>query len=162
MKSGGLYIKLSSMKIQDEIHQTKFNGEMERLTINLMFTNAWVMGFQQKFFKSHQLTMQQYNILRILRGQKGKSITMNDVSCRMIDRMSNTSRIIDKLVEKELVDRKQGTKDRRKVMVSIKAKGMDLLKSLDQPMIDMMNSYSNIEEKDARKLNELLDKLREQ
>ena len=135
---------------------------MERLTINLMFTNAWVMGFQQKFFKSHQLTMQQYNILRILRGQKGKSITMNDVSCRMIDRMSNTSRIIDKLVEKELVDRKQGTKDRRKVMVSIKAKGMDLLKSLDQPMIDMMNSYSNIEEKDARKLNELLDKLREQ
>ena len=162
MKSGGLYTKLSSMKIQDEIHQTKFNGEMERLTINLMFTNAWVMGFQQKFFKSHQLTMQQYNILRILRGQKGKSITMNDVSCRMIDRMSNTSRIIDKLVEKELVDRKQGTKDRRKVMVSIKAKGMDLLKSLDQPMIDMMNSYSNIEEKDARKLNELLDKLREQ
>ena len=122
-------------------------------------------GQQRRIKANHdkKLKSPKDNAKEKIQGDEYDIVLSNGTSIMVVSVKTNLNvNHIYKLVEKELVDRKQGTKDRRKVMVSIKAKGMDLLKSLDQPMIDMMNSYSNIEEKDARKLNELLDKLREQ
>lgn len=148
------------MKIEDVIQQKQFESEYQKLAINLLYTSAWITGYQQRFFKQHNLTMQQYNILRILRGQKGNAITMNDVTCRMIDKMSNTSRIVDKLVSKGWVDRNPGEKDRRQVMVNITASGLQLLDEMDQDVSTMNQDFANISEAEASQLNDLLDKMR--
>ncbi|MEO0403290.1 MAG: MarR family transcriptional regulator [Bacteroidota bacterium] len=148
------------MRIEEIIKQKEFESEYQKLTINLLYTSGWISGIQQRFFKQYNLTMQQYNVLRILRGQKGSPITMQDVVCRMIDKMSNCSRILDKLVTKNWATREPGADDRRKVMVQITQKGLDLLDEIDTHVTELHKLYSGLTEKEAKTLNNLLDKMR--
>lgn len=148
------------MRLEDAIQQGKFSSEKEKLMVNILFTSKWFGYMHNDILKTFGMTQEQYNVLRILRGQKGNPIGVNDISSRMIDKMSNTSRLIDKLVNKGLADRKPCPKDRRAVDVIITNKGMDLLSEMDPIHKDMISQLTSISTNEARELNSLLDKLR--
>ena len=94
------------MKLEDEIHQKKFSSEFQKLTINLIYTNNWIASKHAEYFKNSDITVQQYNVLRILRGQFPNTSSVKLIKERMLDKMSDASRIIDKLKIKKLVVRK--------------------------------------------------------
>jgi DNA-binding MarR family transcriptional regulator len=149
------------MKIEDEIQQPKFKSEFQKLMINQLFTGKWITNIISQNLKQFGLTSQQYNVLRILRGQKDNVISVNAISDRMIDKMSNVSRLIDKLDAKELVVRKVNLDDRRQVDISITQQGMDLISAVEQNEPKMMKKhFQHLTEKEAQQLNQLLDKFR--
>ena len=148
------------MEIEKEIQQSKFKSHKHKAVLNIFFTSGWLSCHQQRFFKEHGLSPQQYNVMRILRGQKGNPITINGIQERMLDKSSNASRLIDKLTEKEFADRVVSKIDRRQVDIIITEKGLALLKKIDIEIDSLENSYSNITEKEAEELNRILDKLR--
>ena len=129
------------MKIEEVIQQKKFRSEFEKLTINLMYTSSQMNVIQQRLFRQYDLTSQQYNILRILRGQKGKPIGVNQMIERMIDHTSNASRLVEKLRVKGLLERNTCPNDRRQVEVTITQKGLDMLSDLDDKVDMMCVSY---------------------
>ena len=146
--------------IGEAIKQKQFNNEYSKLLINVLYTASWLNGLQNQIFKEHRLTPQQYNSLRILRGQYPEAASVNILKDRMIDKMSNVSRIIDKLKDKNLVTRTPCAHDRRQVDVKITERGMKLLEVIDTQMGDWEKHLHTIDEKEAKKMNELLDKWR--
>src|SRR5690606_28450337 len=106
------------------------------------------------------LTPQQFNVLRILRGQNKKPVSVNLIAGRMIDRMSNVSRLVDKLKAKGLVSRLPSKMDKRQVDILISNKGMKLLSDIDNSDLNMINGFDTLTDAEAKKLNELLDKVR--
>lgn len=148
------------MKLEEEIKQDKFQNEIQKLMINQLFTGKWISNIIAKHLKRFGLTSQQYNVLRILRGQKDKAISVNAISERMIDKMSNVSRLIDKLKEKKLVQRKINKLDRRQVDIEITETGLELVKKIQSKEHEMFDQLAAISENEAKQLNNLLDKLR--
>jgi DNA-binding MarR family transcriptional regulator len=148
------------MKIGEEIKQGKFKTEHQKLAINLAFTSSWLDRLIAKELKQYKLTPQQYNILRILRGQHGNPATINLLTERMIDKSSNASRLVDKLIEKDLVKRSECPSDRRQVDVIISQKGLDLLTKLDEEEKTWSSTLKTLSASEAKELNSLLDKLR--
>lgn len=148
------------MKIEDEIKQTKkFKSQHQRLVVNIMFTSSWLYRTHGQFLKSFGISPEQFNVLRILRGQYPKCANNQLITERMIDKSSNSSRIVEKLKQKGLVDRKENKDDRRHVDITITQKGLALLEKID---LENNNVFlkENISEKEAAQLNDLLDKLR--
>lgn len=148
------------MKIEDEIKQKSFKSEYQKLAVNLLFTHGWLVSFQKKLFENHEITNAQFNILRILRGQYPNPVSINILKERMLDKMSDTSRLVERLRMKGLVDRKICKEDRRKSDVKITDKGLELLKNLDYIDDSFQNIFNKINIKEAKDLNNLLDKLR--
>ena len=148
------------MRLEDEISQKKFRNEYHKATVNLIFTFNWLRTYQEKVFKSCGITMQQFNILRILRGQYPNPANIKLIRERMLDRMSDCSRIVEKLRRKGLIERTICPKDRRHVDVVINKKGLDLLSKLDSVSEEVDKYLSRLNEEEVTKLNELLDKLR--
>lgn len=148
------------MRLEDEISQKKFRNEYHKATVNLIFTFNWLRTYQEKVFKSCGITMQQFNILRILRGQYPNPANIKLIRERMLDRMSDCSRIVEKLRRKGLIERTVCPKDRRHVDVVINKKGLDLLSKLDSVSEEVDKYLSRLNEEEVTKLNELLDKLR--
>ncbi len=148
------------MALENEIKQEKFKSEYNKMIVNLMFTNNWLVGKEMEILRPHNLTVSQYNVLRILRGQKGKAATINLIIDRMLDRMSNASRIVDRLEKKGLVTRKPSKSDRRAVDVLITEKALKLLSVLDAKMDEWEKSFREISIEEAETLNVLLDKIR--
>src|SRR6476620_11704966 len=147
------------MSLEKDIHQPKFKSEYQKARVNLIFTYNWVMEQSRKFFENADLTPQQFNILRILRGA-GKPISTLQIRQRMLDKMSDTSRIVDRLIKKELVQKVTCKSDRRLVDVTITEKGMQLLESLDFLTEEMDAQLSGLNVDEAKTLNHLLDKMR--
>lgn len=150
------------MKIEEEIKQNKFEDEYQKLMINQMFTGKWVNEIMATHLKPYGLTSQQYNVLRILRGQHPKSTSVNSIMGRMIDKMSNVSRLVDKLKAKEFVIRKVNHDDRRQVDIEITPLGLDVLKEIDGKQDEVKSKFKTLSLKEAKQLNDLLDKLRDQ
>lgn len=148
------------MALEDEIRQEKFKSEYNKMIVNLMFTNNWLVAKEIEVLRPYNLTISQYNVLRILRGQKGKAVTINLIINRMLDRMSNASRIVDRLEYKGLVTRKPCTKDRRAVDVLITDKALDLLSVLDKKIDKWEKTFKVISVEEAQALNTILDKIR--
>ena len=148
------------MKIEDEIKQTKFNSEYTKLIINLVYTGNRMNFKTNELLKVKNLTLQQYNVLRILRGQHPNPATVNMIIDRMLDKMSNASRIIDKLEDKKLAVRKINLKDKRCADVTISEKGLELLKELDSEIKNIEKSNIHLSLQEVKILNDLLDKLR--
>jgi DNA-binding MarR family transcriptional regulator len=146
------------MRIEDEIKQDKFKSNNNKLLVNIIFTGNWINQLTSRFLRKYGLTPQQYNILRILRGQKPNPSTIMLLQDRMLDRLSNASRLVDKLKGKGLVDRKINGEDRRRVDVTITKKGMDLLASIEKTNFE--DKFANLTEAEADKVNSLLDKMR--
>ncbi len=149
------------MKLEDEIHQKKFNSEAHKLTINILYTSNWLNSKHAEYFKNVDISIQQYNVLRILRGQYPKPSSVKLVKERMLDKMSDASRIIDKLKLKKLVVRTECPEDRRSVDILITDKGLELLKSLDDMDKMPKELFKNLSSSEIKNLNTLLDKLRD-
>jgi len=148
------------MGIQEDISQSKFRNEHQKAGINLIYTFNWVTEQMKDLFEKHGLTSQQFNILRILRGA-GAPISTLQIRQRMLDKMSDTSRIVDRLIIKGLVKKGVSKTDKRLVDVSITDKGKKLLSKLDGHQDDIDAVMSNLSESDAKTLNKLLDKIRQ-
>ena len=148
------------MKIEEEIHQIKFRNEFHRLAVNIIFTHGWLMKKQAELFSRHNITGNQFNILRILRGQYPNPASVNLLKERMLDKMSDVSRLVERLRIKGLIRREFSKGDRRMVDVSITDKGLKLLDELDKLNEAYDNLFENLNEKEAVKINSLLDKLR--
>jgi DNA-binding MarR family transcriptional regulator len=151
----------TSMKIEEEIQQSKFRNEFQKLAINLLFTANWLDNKHRDFLKEYDITVQQFNVLRILRGQHPKPVSVSDIRQRMIDKMSDVSRIVERLRLQGLLSRVECEQDRRLVDVTITDKGLELLALIDQRMDDMELVLHQVSESEAKVLNELLDKMRE-
>lgn len=149
------------MKIEEEIKQGSFKSEYQKAYINVVYTSGYLEQRQSAMFKPFGVTLPQYNVLRILRGQHPKPATISMLIERMLDKTSNASRIVDKLEAKELVTRKQCPADRRTVDVLITPKGLDLLKEMDVLEGGKGTGITNLTEEEAAQLNVLLDKIRD-
>lgn len=148
------------MKLEEAIKQTAFRTEEERLVINLVYTSGWLSSEQNRFFKRFGISSQQYNVLRILRGQFPNPASVGLIQERMLDKMSNASRLIEKLKQKKLVKRSECSKDRRQVDVLITEDGLKLLEDIDMLNGEMHSICNTLNQTEKKKLNELLDKLR--
>ncbi len=148
------------MKIEEAIFQKEFKHKCEKLVVNLLHTHSHMVKLHNDVLKPYKLTLPQYNALRILRGQHPGSTSITDVNKRMVDKASNGSRIIDKLVAKKLVSRRVSGKDRRRMDVRILQKGLDLLALLDDKMELFYENFSHMSESEAQNLSDLLDKFR--
>ena len=149
------------MRLEDEIQQKKFKSIYQKLMLNLIYTTNWLSAQQDSLFKDSDITVQQYNVLRILRGQYPNPCSIKLIKERMLDRMSDASRIVDKLLLKNLLVRKECPNDRRSVNVTITDKGLELLKSLDYVDELAKQSLKSLSDAEINTLNTLLDKLRD-
>jgi len=149
------------MRIEDEIRQKKFKSEFQKAHINILFTAAWLSQQNQKILKPLGISSQQFNILRILRGMHPQPASIKVLTERMIDKMSNASRLVDKLLAKDLVQRCESGADRRRVDVFITDKGLQLIEKASIAVEDSMyRDMAMLSEEEAARLNELLDQLR--
>ncbi len=148
------------MRIDEEIQSTKFEDNYQKAIINISFTSGWLSNLIRGEFERFNLTQQQFNILRILRGQYPNPATVNLLKERMIDKMSDASRIVDRLVQKGLVSRCTNTKDRRAVDIRISDEGRSLLCKIDLEFKSKDFFKDHLTEEEAGKLSDLLDKLR--
>jgi DNA-binding MarR family transcriptional regulator len=130
--------------------------------INIELTNGWQCNIQDNFFKTYQLSHQQYNILRILRGQHPKGVSVNDIKRRMIDKMSNVSRLVEKLKQKDFVERIECASDRRVVYVHLTEIGVSLLSDIDKTIVVNLSAFNRITLEEADELSRILEKLRDE
>ena len=149
------------MRIEDEIQQKKFKSEYQKAHINILFTAAWLNQQNQQILKPLGISSQQFNILRILRGMHPQPASIKLLTERMIDKMSNASRLVDKLLAKDLVQRNESGADRRRVDVVITDKGLQILEKASISVEDSLHQeMAKLSEEEAALLNELLDQLR--
>jgi DNA-binding MarR family transcriptional regulator len=147
------------MRIDDKIKQREFRNEYHRLLANLTHNYSRILSESQRILKSFGVSFQQFNVLSILRGQYPNNATVNLIKERIVDQSSDVSRIVDRLVQKKLVSRNVCPHDRRRVDVLITQKGIALLARLDKENSKIDNLVSNLSPGEAKKLNQLLDKL---
>ncbi len=147
------------MSLEKDINQSKFNTEHQKVMVNIIYTANWMNEQLKPFFDSADITQQQFNILRILRGAAAPISTLQ-IRQRMLDKMSDTSRIVDRLLIKGLVKKTISSTDKRLVDVSITNKGKKLLEKLDASQDKMDAISNNLTDADAEIINNLLDKMR--
>jgi len=147
------------MGIEQDISQAKFRSIYQKATINFIYTFNWMNEKIKNMLDQYDITPQQFNILRILRGA-GKPISTLQIRQRMLDKMSDTSRIVDRLIKKELVKKVVCEGDRRLVDVSISDNGLQLLDRIDLLQDEMDAVFKNLTDDEVIMLNTLLDKIR--
>ncbi|MCX8490278.1 MAG: MarR family transcriptional regulator [Cyclobacteriaceae bacterium] len=148
------------MKIEEEIQQSKFRNVHHKVAVNLLYTAAWLDDQNKIFFKEYGITNQQFNILRILRGQLPNKISGTDIKNRMLDKNSDVSRLLDRLILKKMVAKSQCPNDKRAADVVITEAGLDLLKKIDGKMDETDLAVFQLTKTEATQLSDLLDKCR--
>jgi DNA-binding MarR family transcriptional regulator len=148
------------MGIEKEIQQSSFRNPHHKLLMNLVFTSNHILEKIKQFLESEDITPQQFNILRILRAS-AKPLSTLQIRERMLDKMSDTSRIVDRLIKKQLVNKETASYDKRLVDITISDKGKELLERLDKQDDTLDSIASSLAVEEANTLNALLDKLRE-
>ncbi|MDR7129374.1 DNA-binding MarR family transcriptional regulator [Algoriphagus sp. 4150] len=146
--------------LEEAIKQKEFKDPYNKLVVNLLYTHSYLVSAQNGVLKPFDLSPEQYNVLRILRGQNGVPITVSSIQDRMLNRMSNASRLVDKLKAKMLVERSECSNDRRQVDIMITEKGLQILDDLQVHMEGFNNQVINLTKEEVDTMNELLDKLR--
>lgn len=147
------------MKIEEAIQQNKFVNPHRKAVINLLYTASWLLEQQQVFFREFGITSQQFNILRILKGQHPKEMSAKAIKNRMLDKNSDVSRLLNRLLVKELITRAVCPTDKRATNIGISASGIRLLKKINA-RIEEIDQMIRISAKDATLLSDLLDKCR--
>jgi MarR family multiple gene transcriptional regulator MgrA len=149
------------MKIQEAIQQKTFANEQHKLRANILHTASWLNCKIKDFLNPYDITAKQFNILRILRGQHPQAIGIMQIRDRMIDKMSDTSRLIERLQKKGLVEKKPSAQDKRQSDVRITPQGLSLLAEIDGKLYGLDEATcSALTDAEAAQLNGLLDKLR--
>jgi DNA-binding MarR family transcriptional regulator len=146
-------------KIEDAIQQSKFRNSHQKAVINLIYTANWLQNKHNTFFKPFGITVHQFNILRILKGQYPKSISATEIKSRLLDQNSDVSRLLERLMQKQLITKTASENDKRASDVFISPQGLELLNQIEkqQKEIDFAISVSPEE---ATALSDLLDKCR--
>lgn len=149
------------MKLEDEIKQGKaFSSEYNKAVVNLIYTYNWLDSFSKVFFQEYDITSQQFNILRILKGQHPKPSTINLLKERMLDKMCDASRLVERLRLKGLLERSKASGDKRAVDIVITKKGEQLLSKIAVNFPIFEEKFKTLSEEEVADLNKLLDKLR--
>ncbi len=148
------------MKIEDEIKQPKFRTPHQKAGLNLIFTANWLLSKQQEFFKPYGITVSQFNILRILRGQRPNKISGVEIKSRMLDRNSDIPRLLDRLVKKNLIAKTVCPSDKRAADVTITDEGLALLDKIDLLIDEREELQVPLTKEEAAQLSDLLDKCR--
>lgn len=149
------------MGIEKDIQQPNFRNEFQKMGINIIYTANWLNERIASFLAKEDITLQQYNILRILRGSEVPLSTLQ-IRERMLDKMSDTSRIVDRLIAKGLVEKSACIKDKRLVDIVLSKKGFQLLEKLDHLNDQIDSILKGVNEKEAIAVNQILDKIREE
>jgi len=148
---------LCKMKIEDEIKQQKFKTPLQKAVINLLYTTSWMQGRQKDIFKPFGITLQQFNILRILRGQYPNSTSATEIKSRMLDKNSDVSRLLDRLLAKKVITKRVSSNDKRAADVNLTEEGLELLKAIDKKQTQI-DSVLVLNDEEALMLSDLLDK----
>ena len=148
--------------IEEEIKQKKFPNIYVKTDVNILYTAGWLQNIYTRFFKHYGISHQQFNVLRILRGQHPEPVMLNQITDRMIDKMSNATRLVDKLKQKGLVTREQNSISRRQVDIHITRNGLKLLSDIDNEMMKNMppSHFSKITQEELKQFNDILDRIR--
>ncbi len=149
------------MPIGDDIQQKEFRDSHQKAMINLMYTSTWLNERMRVFLAPTDLTPQQFNVLRILRGAQPEPLSTLQIRERMIDKMSDTSRIVDRLVKKGFVEKSTCKQDKRLVDIFISQQGLNLLKTMDEQELQFPSHLSALSPEEAEHLSFLLDKIRD-
>lgn len=148
------------MKIEKEINQSKpFKSEYHKATVNLIFTHNWLSLKLKNYLKQHSITLQQYNVLRILKGAN-KPLSTSCIRERMMEKMADTSRLVERLCSKGWVNREACCGDKRLVDITISKAGKEFLDQTKQIDNFIEDIYKNLSKEEAEQLNLILDKLR--
>jgi DNA-binding MarR family transcriptional regulator len=148
------------MKLEDVIKSNKFGSEKQKAAINVLYTGYWLRSGYSSSLKKEDLTLEQYNVLRILRGRHPEQMCVKDIAGRIIEKSSNVPRIIDRLVVKKLARRTTSKEDKRETLVSLTDKGISVLEKANLLTAEVTDGISHLTEDDAKTLNELLEKMR--
>ncbi len=148
------------MSLEEDIKQDKFQSEQHKAAINIMFTSSWLHSINASYLKKFDITPEQFNVLRILRGSHPKKLMLSEITGRMIDKSSNCTRLVEKLRQKHFVQREICENNRRQVDISITDKGLTLLKKIDADSSLLKEAMDKLSKQEARELNRMLDKLR--
>ncbi|GJM61741.1 MarR family transcriptional regulator [Persicobacter diffluens] len=148
------------MNIEQEINQKAFANPREKVVVNLLFSAGWLSGLQNQVMKQFDISIQQFNILRILRGVYPESVALKVLTSRMIDRMSNTSRLVEKLRAKDCLERAICPDNRRQVEIRITEKGLKLVEDASGALKEKAYFMEKLSPEDAETLSNLLDKMR--
>jgi len=148
------------MKIEEEIKQARFKSAYQKVALNLIYTANWLEGKQQDFFKPFRITSSQYNILRILRGQHPNQISGTEIRSRMLDKNSDISRLLDRLIKKKLITKSPSSNDKRAADIGITKEGLDVLSQIDSHIDDSEKTNIRLSKEEASQLSNLLDKCR--
>jgi DNA-binding MarR family transcriptional regulator len=148
------------MSLEKDIQQERFNNEFEKAAINILFTSSWLYNLNAARLKAFDITPEQFNVLRILRGSYPKAMMLADITCRMIDKSSNATRLVEKLRQKGFLKREICANNRRQVDILITDKGLNVLKKIDEREAEWLSTLKNISKGEALELNRMLDKLR--
>ncbi len=145
--------------VEELIHLSKFKNEKHKCIVSIICASNLICNHHEEILEKYGLTLQQFNVLRILRGQSPSPSTVNLIRERMMDKMSDASRIVERLRKAELVERVQCEKDRRAVDVLITKKGLNLLSQIDKLESRMQQPFAKLNDKEAKLLNELIAKV---
>lgn len=148
------------MKIEALINQRKFVSPLQKAMLNLIYTYHWQVDQTSEVFKSLEVTMQQYNVLRILKGQYPEFVPVGDVKAVMLDKNPDLTRLCDRLEEKGLIERNTNPCNRRQVLLRIAQPGLDLLDRSEPMLYEQAKKFQNLSDEEAEALSNLLDKLR--
>mgnify|MGYP006288950535 CR=1 FL=1 len=149
-----------TMGLAEDIKQSRFKSSRQKAALNILYTSNWLNEKTRSFLNEFELTNQQFNVLRILRGSHPCPLSTQQIRDRMLDKMSDTSRIVDRLVKKELALKKTCTSDKRLVDVNISKKGMDILAEIDKKEDELFQSLENLSKQEAEQLSEFCDRIR--
>lgn len=149
------------MPLEDDIRQEKFSSDYQKAAVNILFTGSWLYNINASYLKKFDITPEQFNVLRILRGSAPRPMMLSEITQRMIDKNSNSTRLVEKLRLKQMVSREQCENNRRQVDIAITDKGLQLLKKIDAEQAAWESSLQKLTKAEAKELNRLLDKLRE-
>ena len=148
------------MSLEQDIQQKTFRSDYQKALLNILFTGNYLITIVNDFFKPYRITRQQYNVMRIIKGQSPKAASIQLIRDRMLDKMSDASRIVERLRLKNMVKREISQDDKRIVNVSITEEGIKLLESIEIRVEEMEKSIKNLSLEEAAQLNNLLDKIR--
>jgi DNA-binding MarR family transcriptional regulator len=148
------------MKLEEAIKSTRFKSEISKVTINVLYTGYWLRNSYSTILKEAGITLEQYNVMRILKGKHPQPMCVKDIATRTLEKNSNVPRIVDRLVMKELAIRTPSKEDKRETLVSLTHKGLDLLDKANELTMSVTNGISGLTDDDAAMLNNLLEKMR--
>jgi DNA-binding MarR family transcriptional regulator len=148
------------MSLEADIQQQSFRNEYQKAILNILYTQNYLVSRMTEVFKKYDITRQQYNVLRILRGQFPDPASINLIKERMLEKMSDSSRIVERLRIKGLIAREDGKSDKRAAEISITPSGLELLRKMQPEVEEIEGVLTGLTPEEAKELNTLLDKVR--